>query len=435
MSQCDHFIYTAGKIGINEGYQIIAKTVGITPEIISELEKYLYPLGVKVSNFEESRSLLILPNNKIAYSIVKNIGIGYDGRRGTLYNHTFVMDKNDFEQLYFDSRIFEKYFIKNDSLRGELKPINIDSTSISPDFRFLKNQDFTLLEEILYRILGRKKVAILKTDELMFLHNILAILPPPLRLIPFSTLVIEPDRQDKFHLIEVPKEIESKIPKSFTIIDPDQISSSIRGKPEYGDIKQLLQFVQNDDEKSLQQIFRNFERIPVQLSRTKHVNIEKIFVESDFEYLSKRHNFGRLKNKVTKLYADKKFNESSPKVIVSITKKIRKIIMKSLKEKDPNKQKKESFEDVSEIVKTMLDSMNYLQKYSKKLISKTIEKEISHEIMKLEEILNVEYTSKIAEPYVFDYMQYVKWQAEQFTRTVQSGIAWGLWMMGLVPKS
>ncbi len=51
MPKCDHFIYTAAKIGSSEGYQIIAKSEGITDEIISQLSKYLYPLGVKVSDF------------------------------------------------------------------------------------------------------------------------------------------------------------------------------------------------------------------------------------------------------------------------------------------------------------------------------------------------------------------------------------------------
>lgn len=437
MPKCDHFIYTAGKIGSNEGYHIIAKSTGITDEIISKLEKYLYPLGVKISGFEESRSLVILPNNKIAYSIVKNIGVGYDGRRGTLYNHTFVIDENEFKEVNFDSRVFEKYFIKNDSLRGELKPVNIKQISLPLDFKFLKKQDPKLLEEILYRILGRKKIAILKTDELMFLQNMLSILPPPLRLISFSTLVIESNRQDKFHLIQIPKEIESKITKSFTIINPDQISSLARRKSEYEeDIKQLLQFVLDEDEKSLYQIFRNFEKIPVQLSKTKRVKIEEIFVQSDFEFLSKKNNFVRLKEKIKKLFADKKFNESSPKTIVTITKKIRKIIKKSLKDIDPNKQKNRiMFEQVTESVKIMLDSMYYLQSYSKKSTSNTVEKEISHEITKLEEILKVEYVSKTTEPYVFNCMKYVRLQTEQFARTVQAGIAWSLWVMGMVMDS
>lgn len=437
MPKCDHFIYTASKIENNEGYQIIAKSAGITDEIIFKLEKYLYPLGVKISGFEESRSLLILPNNKIAYSIIKNVGIGYDGRRGTLYNHTFVIDENEFEELDFDSRVFEKHFVKNDSLRGELKPVNIKQVSFPLDFKFLKKQNPKLLEEVLYRILGKKKIAILKTDELMFLQNMLSILPPPLRLIPFSTLVIETDRQDKFHLIQVPKAVETKISKSFTIIKPDQINSLVRKKSEYSeDIKQLLQFVFDEDEKSLQQIFRNFKKIPTQLSKTKRVKIEEIFVQSDFEFLSKRNNFGRLKEKIKKLYANKKFNESSPKTIVTITKKIRKTIKKSLKEIDPNKQKNQiMFEQVTNCVKIMLDSMYYLQNYSKKSISKTVEKEISHEIIKLEELLKIEYVSKTnTEPYVFDYMQYVQWQAMQFAKTVQAGVAWSLWVMGMGSK-
>ena len=438
MPKCDHFIYTAGKIGNNEGYQIIAKSAGITDEITSKLEKYLYPLGVKISEFKESRSLLLLPNNKIAYSIIKNIGIGYDGRGGTLYNHTFVIDENEFEQLDFDSRVFEKHFIKNDSVRGELKPVNIDLLSLSPDFKFLKKQDFKLLEEMLHRISSRKKIAILKTDELMFLHNVFSILPPHLRLIPFSTLVIEPDRQDKFHLIQVPKEIETKIPKSFVVIDPVKVGSSIRKKSEYDDtIQQLLRFVVDEDEKSLQQIFRAFKKIPIQLSRIRRIQIEDIFTQSDFEDLSNRNNFGRLKNKIKKLYADKKLRESSPKIMVSITKKIRKILQKNLKDKDSSKKKnQEIFEQVTEIIKIMLDSMYYLQDYSKKTVSNTIRKEISHETMKLEEILKLHPTSKTREtPYVFNYAQYVTLQAEQFVRNVQAGIAYGLWLMGFSFKS
>ncbi len=79
-----------------------------------------------------------------------------------------------------------------------------------------------------------------------------------------------------------------------------------------------MQFVLAEDEKSLQQIFRNFQKIPIQLSKTKRVKIEEIFVQSDFEYLLQKNNFGRLRNKIKKLYADKKFNESSPKTIVCL---------------------------------------------------------------------------------------------------------------------
>ena len=438
MPQCDHFIYTAGKVGSTEGYQIVAKSSGITDEIISKLEKYLYPLGVKTSEFEESRSLLILPHNKIAYSIVKNIGIGYDGRRGTLYNHTFVIDQDDFEKLDFDSRVFEKYFIKDDSLRGDLNPVSLEHPLLTADFKFLKKYDFVLLEELLYRISTRKKIALVKTDELMFLHNVFAILPPPLRLIPFSTLVIEPDRQDKFHLIQIPKEIEPKLTKNFVVIDPIQVDISTRKQSEYDDIiKQLLQFVLDEDEKSLQQVFRTFEKIPVRLSRVRRVQLEDVFIQSEFEDLSARNNFGRLKNKVRKLYADKKFNESSPKIMVSVTKKIRKIIQKNLKNKDLDKRKnQEIFEYVTEIVKTMLDSMYYLQDYSKKTLSNTVRHNISHEIAKLEEIMHKYPTPETMEtPYVFNYVEYAKWQAEQFVRTVQAGIAYGLWFMGFGSKS
>lgn len=51
----------------------------------------------------------------------------------------------------------KKHFVKNDSLRGELKPVNIKQVSFPLDFKFLKKQNPKLLEEVLYRVLGRKK--------------------------------------------------------------------------------------------------------------------------------------------------------------------------------------------------------------------------------------------------------------------------------------
>lgn len=437
MPLCDHFIYTAAKIGNTEGYQIIAKSAGITEEITSQLSKYLYPLGVKISDFIESRSLLSLSHNKISYSIVKNKGRGYDGRRGTLYNHTFVIDRTDFEKLNFDSRVFEKHFIQNDSLRGELKPIKIEPVSILPDFELLRKLDHKLLEELLHRLFRRKKIALMKTDEQNLLQNLLVILPSSLRLIQFSTLVVEPDRQYKFELIQIPEGIQSKVDKSFVIINPNELSSLTRRKSIYDEnVEELAQIILNKDEKRLQQILKDYEKIPVQLSRVRRIKIEEIFNQEDFEYLVKKNNFGRLSSKIKKLYSSRKFNESSPKVMTSITKQIRKIIQKSLKNEKLSKKKSQKIlEQIIPTVKILLDPMHSLHDYSEKPTSRTLRTKIHHEIIKLEEILE-EYSvpETIAKPYMFNYLEYTRWQIELFIKSVQAGISIGLWSLGFAPK-
>ena len=107
MPICEHFVFTAGKIGINEGYQIVAKSEKVPNNITQKLHEYLFPLGVDLNEFTKSKSLIVIDRNTVVYSIVKNMGVGYDGRKGTLYNHSFVINKDEFQKLGFDSRVFD----------------------------------------------------------------------------------------------------------------------------------------------------------------------------------------------------------------------------------------------------------------------------------------------------------------------------------------
>ena len=69
----DQFIYTTALIEGKKGYQIVAKSSGISSEIISELSSYLYPLGIISSEFNESHSLLILKTGEVVFSKIKII--------------------------------------------------------------------------------------------------------------------------------------------------------------------------------------------------------------------------------------------------------------------------------------------------------------------------------------------------------------------------
>src|SRR5690242_2564003 len=100
MLNVDQFVYTTATLSGKSGYQIIAKSSGITEEMISTLDPYLYPIGIIPSKFKESKSFLVFKKNKkISFSKIRNIGIGHDGRSNTLYNHTLVMDLDDFRQI------------------------------------------------------------------------------------------------------------------------------------------------------------------------------------------------------------------------------------------------------------------------------------------------------------------------------------------------
>lgn len=152
----DQFLYTAAATRTKSGYQVIARSSGISEEIVSELSKYVFPLGIDPSEFKESRSLLILKNNKIAFSKVRNIGIGYDGRSDTFYNHTFVMDFKDFKKLDNDTRILENFYIENSTIQGSLPQQTIEAQKISLNLEGVE-QLKPILRETLLGLFSKKK--------------------------------------------------------------------------------------------------------------------------------------------------------------------------------------------------------------------------------------------------------------------------------------
>lgn len=263
MLTCDQFIYTSEKTTEREGYQVIAKTNGVTESIINNLTGYLYPIGIDLDKFTESHSLRILDNDNIAYSIVKNIGVGYDGREGTLYTHTFVVDKTDFQKLDYDSRIFQNYFIKNTNLRGEMEKIKIEPFKIKTDFYLISRLDRASINHLLRYLFLNKKIALLDTSNLDMIQNILTLLPPSMRLISFSTNVPQPDRQPEYDLIQVPKNMVYKLDKTWKTIEPQpsQISDYVRKGSSYKDFEYLTDLITNNNEKNLLKIHDTFEKL------------------------------------------------------------------------------------------------------------------------------------------------------------------------------
>lgn len=261
MLKCDHFIYTSAKTKQREGYQVIAKTSGISTHILSELSGYLYPIGANLNEFTESRSLLILKNDVI-FSMIRNIGRGYDQREGTLYNHSFVINKSDFARLNNDTRIFEKYFLEDTSVRDDLEKIKIREDVPPIDFDSLKTVNRSHLEKILQILFQDKKLALLENYQTNFIQNLLAVLPISMRSISFSTFVPKPDKQTEYELIQMPKSMLytlNRTWKTINLLEPPH-STFRSGRDKKNDFEYLVELILKRREESLRKINRDFEK-------------------------------------------------------------------------------------------------------------------------------------------------------------------------------
>lgn len=391
MVSCEQFIFTAAKIDDNEGYQVIAKSQGVSDDVVQDLREYLFPLGINDEEFQSSKSFIELSKNQFAYSIIKNVGVGYDGRRGTLYNHTFLIEKNDFEQLHNDSRIFDKYFIEDSTIRGELKTIQIKPEEISPNFKILNTLNPLVLKSTLFRLFKKKKIALVNIDEVELIQNLLALLPPNQRIISFSTLVNDPLRQHRYKIMQIPENAKNKLSGNIAVIHTEIPKLAIKLTGDLGNfVKILVEIIIKEDRLEWTKILNDYEKLSTQLGIVKQIKSSEIFNVSEYAELVTAENYLQLKNKVEILYSSKKFQDASPKVIVSITKKIRNIVKKAFKKQIKETSKKQSSK-IDQLVFTttiLLDCINYLNDYTEKEKSLTIQILIEFEKIKLVTMLD-----------------------------------------------
>lgn len=219
MLKIEQFIYTTADINNKKGYQIVAKSDGIKNNTLDSLEIYTYPIDVEPAKFKESRSLVLLDNDLVAYSITKNVGTGYDGRENSIYNHTFIFTRKNFKDHDYDSRILNELYLEDKDVRGILPTLSVDPPKLLPPL-MTKNME-NILENVLASLFENKKTALV-IDDVNILQDILLLLPRSLRLIPFSTLVIDPKKQPGYDFISNPDLNRSNIPKNFRIITLDE---------------------------------------------------------------------------------------------------------------------------------------------------------------------------------------------------------------------
>lgn len=219
----EQFVYTAAETTTRTGYQVIARSGGVSDEIVSQLNQYVFPLVIDPSEFKESRSLLILKKGKIAFSRIRNIGIGYDGRRDTFYNHTIVMNESDFKKIDYDTRILENFYFENSKIKGSLPQLKIEPQKIPLNLE-IETDIQNVLYDFLLALFNKEKIAIIDNQNPQLIQKILSLVPPSVRLISFSSLVNDVDRQSGYSFIVTDKKTSSIADRQFTIIEIDAIS-------------------------------------------------------------------------------------------------------------------------------------------------------------------------------------------------------------------
>ena len=286
----EQFVYSSAFIK-KGGYQIIAKSQGITDDIISQLKSYLYPIGVNSKKFTESISLILLDNDLIAYSKIKNVGISFDGRDNTLYNHTLITSKKNFRKYNNDSRIFNRFYLEDKTIQGDLPTLKIDPIRLSYPTDIIL--PIPLLSEILYSIFTNNKIAIL-LDNMELLQKIIAFLPISMRLISFSTYVVEPDKQPKYNLVLNSKLDEYQLNKKFKIISPDKITTYSSNTLFKQSIEDYARWIILYDYKKVQEIQDLFEKISGNSNKDKLVLITNIIQFRISDEKGKKSNYANI---------------------------------------------------------------------------------------------------------------------------------------------
>lgn len=286
MQECEQLFYTTASIGNKSGYQITAKSTEITGEIIKGLEGYLYPIGIDPSKFTSSNSLLILKNDKIALSTVINIGIGFDNRDNTLYNHTIILEKEQFEKLEYDSRILLKYFIEKPEEHGTLNKIKIREDKIPINWEFFEKTPRNILETVLDAIFSSKKINLVNLIEKKFIPEIISILPKSMRCLSYSNVVVEPNRQNRYDIKQIRNNDKFTLEENHVKIDIDEILVFYENNDDLmleRTVKIIVEILKSKDKESLEFIHNEFEGI-------KNQNVKNRIKLATYYYETRENN-------------------------------------------------------------------------------------------------------------------------------------------------
>lgn len=266
----EQFAYTPAAIGSRRGYQVVAKSPGISDGILAQMEPYMLPAGAG-RGFSGSKSLLLLRGHLVAYSSVTNVGDGYDGRPDALYNHTLVLSEEGFAGVGYDTRALDCHFAK-DPPRGALPRISVEGRAPAP---LIQESYRHLVLPVMRALFAGKKAALSYVDDPSFLPNVLAILPPSMRLVPFSTCLPDPKKQPAYRLATYEGRMRT-LPKGFA-----DVSKPGRGSAGRRLDDALLFLAGRAESGTAGEVFSEFDRTSSPDPRAKLVMLSGVFGVQD----------------------------------------------------------------------------------------------------------------------------------------------------------
>lgn len=221
MTHIEQLVYTTmSSPGTQSGYHVVARSAGITDKIISDLDPYMLPAGIDYRTFKKSKSMVIISHGThVAYSLTRNIGRGPDGRPDAMSNHTLITNVKDFKDLSYDTRNLDRFFTDSVPRTPLLQSVEIaPNTNVPPDRDFVREQT-PLLTRTLHALVRRKKVAVRSSCGEKFAQAVLGLLPPSLRLVPFSTCAVDLRRQPAYRFVLLDDSSAPRLPNGYETVD------------------------------------------------------------------------------------------------------------------------------------------------------------------------------------------------------------------------
>jgi len=200
----EQIIYTAtdrdDKHDLHGGYCVIAKTPGITKELLEYVDSYHYPIGILDTEFLKKKKYKSLLKFKkwIIYSTCICVEFSHDGRRGTLYTQHLVLTLEQFTKINNDTRNLNAFFVELPHATRDEDLIQL----IIPEGSYIKlsKSDIPYNEKIVAALQKKKKVALL-SKWVVDMQEILALMEPEDRVIPWTNMIIKPLTQWHFRFV------------------------------------------------------------------------------------------------------------------------------------------------------------------------------------------------------------------------------------------
>ena len=267
MIRAEQMVYTTANIDGKKGYQVVAKSRGISSAIESSLRHHFHPRGVWPEDFRESHTLTVLGDGLIAYCHARNIGVGYDGRRDTLCSHALVLASDAFKEYGYDTRILDPLHPGSRRVRGELPAVEIDPPQLPPAGAGGLRQ---VLRGALGPVLSGKRTAVQSSDPTAA-QDLLSLIPPSARLVPFSSMATDAEDVSRYNLVFFPPGKAPRRESGLEVIKPGSGYGLADGGAFGRSIQQYAQTVLEGGPQRVRNIQDRFEESPCMLREDRMV--------------------------------------------------------------------------------------------------------------------------------------------------------------------